>query len=156
MIDQWVTRFLRWSMIFMLIGLASGFGPVGHYMLHGDTRQCSWAPVHGHLLLLGWLGMTAFALTYRALGARNGDRLRERHIRRHFQLCVTGVLGVLIHGVVGAVVLSALGERLDTMTANRLWYGIDGLFLTVYAIGCLYFWAATRPALAVPPTGDAH
>jgi hypothetical protein len=149
MIDPWVARFLRWGGAFLLLGLAAGYLPLGHYLLYGDEEQCSWAPVHGHVILLGWLGMTAFALTYRALyGAGAAAPLPERLVRRHFALCAAGVVGVLAHGVVGWFVLAHLGgHHVAGATAERLWHGVDGLFLTVYGAGCVCFWLAIRPAL---------
>jgi hypothetical protein len=147
MIDPWVARFLRWSGVFLLLGLASGYLPLGHYLLYGSERQCSWAPVHGHLILLGWLGMTAFALTYRALFGAGTPGPSGRLVRWHLGLCVVGVLGVLAHGVVGWFVLARLEGHVHGATSERLWHGIDGLFLTVYAAGCVCFWLAVRPAL---------
>lgn len=147
MIDPWVARFLRWGGVFLLLGLATGYLPVGHYLLHGAAEQCSFAPVHAHVILLGWLGMTAFALTYRALYGTGEPAPPEKLLRRHFTLCAVGVVGVLAHALIGWLVLAHLEDRIPAATAGWYWHGVDGLFLTVYGAGCVCFWVAIRPAL---------
>ncbi len=147
LLDPWVARFLRWGGAFLLLGLATGYVPVGHYLLYGDAEQCSFAPVHGHVILLGWLGMTAFALTYRALYGGGEPAPPEPLVRWHFVLCVTGVVGVLVYAVLGWFVLAHLEGHVPEATSGWLWHGVDGLFLTVYAAGCVCFWLAIRPAL---------
>lgn len=149
MVDAWVARFLRWSGIFLLLGLAAGFVPVGHYLMMGSDPQCSWAPVHGHLILLGWLGMTAFGLTYRALFGDGGAPFPERSVRWHYICCVAGVLGVLAHGLIGWFVLAHLEGRFPAATLDRFWFGGDAVFLTLYGVGCIFFWVTIRRPLSL-------
>lgn len=60
-------RFIRWSVGLLMLGLLTGYGPLGHYLLGGVEHACPWAPVHGHIGILGWIGMTIFGLVYQAI-----------------------------------------------------------------------------------------
>ena len=91
-------RFVRWGAGLLVLGLVSGYGPLGHYLLMGTEQQCSWAPIHGHEVLLGWVGMTLFGLVYRALPGWSSGRPPALGLARaHFKLAVTGSLGVARH-----------------------------------------------------------
>ena len=62
-------RFVKWGTGLLMLGLWTGFGPLHHY-LHGHMQpSCPWAPVHAHVVLLGWVGFTLFGLVYGALRA---------------------------------------------------------------------------------------
>lgn len=134
-------RFIRWGAGLLVLGLVSGYGPLGHYLMMGTEQQCSWAPVHGHEVLLGWVGMTLFGLVYRALpGWASGRPPALGLARAHFKLAVTGSLGVLINGILDYIVIGNLTPSVFTERGGQnLWLAIDGMFLTLYGVGCILF-----------------
>jgi cbb3-type cytochrome oxidase subunit 1 len=139
-------RFVRWGAGLLVLGLLTGYGPLGHYLQGGVTHACPWAPVHGHVATLGWMGMTLFGLVYRAVPSwANGAAPAYRLARVHFIVCVVAVLGVFINGIIGYRILDAVVEdfyyRPVTSVLN-LWLSIDGLFLSLYGVGCLLFLSA--------------
>jgi hypothetical protein len=157
--DDLALRFVRWSAGFLVLGLQTGYGPLGHYLMGGVKIACPWAPVHGHVALLGWLGMAAFSLVYKALpGWAHGATPALGLARAHFFACVIGVLGVLANGIVGYRLLGRLYGPFyyqpNTAVLN-LWLSIDGVFLSVYGFGCLLFLVvvlrSTRYAGQGPP-----
>ncbi len=136
-------RFVRWGAGLLVLGLLTGYGPLGHYLTGGVEHACPWAPVHGHVATLGWMGMTLFGLVYRAVPSwSNGAAPDHRLARAHFVVCVVAVIGIFLNGIVGYRILDALVEdfyyRPVTPTLN-LWLTIDGLFLSLYGVGCLLF-----------------
>lgn len=136
-------RFVRWGAGFLMLGLLTGYGPLGHYLMGGVKVACPWAPVHGHVASLGWIGMTLFGLVYRALPEWGGDRFSTLRVARwHFVLCVVGVLGVWANGLIGYRVIDALSDGFyyvpDTRMLN-LWLSIDGAFLSIFGLGCVLF-----------------
>lgn len=72
-----------------------------HHYLHGHlTPSCPWAPVHGHVVLLGWVGFTLFSLVYRALPDwGTPSSLAPKLAAGHFWLSVISVLGVWANGI---------------------------------------------------------
>ena len=136
-------RFIRWSVGLLLLGLLTGYGPLAHYLHGGVEVACPWAPVHGHVALLGWVGMTLFGLVYQALPRwANGKSPALQLAKAHFYLCVTAVLGVLLNGIFGYQVLSLISPRfyyIPDKSVLNLWLSIDGLFLSLYALGCALF-----------------
>lgn len=141
--DDLALRFIRWSAGLMLLGLWSGYGPLGHYLMAGVKIACPWAPVHGHVALLGWLGMAMFGLVYKALPSwSNGAAPSLRLAQAHFYACAGGVIGVLVNGMVGYRVLDLLYDGFyykPIPSALNLWLGLDGAFLSLYGIGCVLF-----------------
>jgi len=104
---------------------------------------CPWAPVHGHVVLLGWVGFTLFGLVYRALPDWGTPRPRAAKLAAaHFWLSLLAVLGVWANGIYGYRYLDALSPgfyyRPDEEKL-RLWLAIDGAFLTVFAVGAILF-----------------
>jgi nitric oxide reductase large subunit len=145
-INNWALKFVRWGMGLSVVGLVTGYFPLGHYLMMGAIPSCPAAPVHGHAILLSLVGMTMFGLAYRALPAWMGaDEPPVRLVRMHFWLSVIGVLGVVINGTIGYEFLSmAVQPRFyyigsEGEMARDLWFGMDGLFLTLYGIGCAIF-----------------
>lgn len=141
--DDLALRFIRWSAGFLVLGLLTGYGPLGHYLHGGVEVACPWAPVHGHVALLGWLGMAVFGLVYRALPDWAGGAMPGLALpRAHFYCCVVGVLGVLANGIFGYRLLGHLYGRFyyePNKTVLNLWLSIDGLFLSLYGLGCVLF-----------------
>lgn len=139
-------KFVRWGAGLLILGLITGYGPLGHYLMGGVAQACPWAPVHGHVAMLGWMGMTLFGLVYRAVPSwSNGATPAWQLARVHFYVCAIAVLGVFANGIVGYRILDAMVEdfyyRPVTSTLN-LWLTIDGIFLSLYGVGCLLFLTA--------------
>ncbi len=144
--DNWALKFIRWGMGLAVLGLVTGYVPLGHYLMLGAIPSCPAAPVHGHTILLSFLGMTMFGLVYRALPAwmPNGDP-PLRLVRLHFWLAAVGVMGVCVNGTIGYEVLSILVQPdfyylgAEGENVRNVWFAIDGVFLTAYAAGCIIF-----------------
>ena len=95
--EQLGAKFVRWGMGLSIVGLIAGYVPLGHYLMMGAIPSCPAAPVHGHAILLSFVGMTMFGLAYRALPAWMGpSEPPVGLVRMHFWLAVAGVLGVAI------------------------------------------------------------
>ena len=120
----------------LVLGVWTGYGPLGHYLLAGVERACPWAPVHAHVVLLGWVGFTLFGLVYRALPGWGTPSPRALVLANwHFRLSIASVLGVWANGILGYRLLDHLVPSFyytpDTTTLN-LWLSLDGLFLTLF------------------------
>ena len=155
-------RFIRWGAGLLLLGLLTGYGPLAHYLHGGVEVACPWAPVHGHVALLGWVGMTLFGLVYQTLPRRaNGKPPALGLAKAHFYLCVTAVLGVLLNGIFGYRLLNSVSPSFyyapDKSVLN-LWLSIDGVFLSLYGLGCALFLAAVvrSTGYAGAPRGSAE
>ncbi len=139
-------RFIRWSAGFLVLGLLTGYGPLGHYLMGGVKVACPWASVHGHVALLGWVGMAVFGLVYRAVPSwANGVSPALGLARAHFYACVVAVIGVLANGIIGYRILDVFfnGFYYEPETAVlNLWLSIDGMFLSLYGVGCGFFLVA--------------
>lgn len=105
--------------------------------------SCPSAPLHGHVALLGWVGMTLFGLVYRTVPAWSSTRSPSlRLARAHFVLSVTGMAGVLVNGTVGYALLNLVSRGFyykPDEPVLHLWFGVDGLFLSLYGVGCILF-----------------
>lgn len=144
-INNWALKFLRWGMGLTVLGLITGYFPLGHYLMKDSLPSCPTAPVHGHTILLSFVGMTIFGLAYRALPTwlREGDAPIGL-VRLHFWLTVAGVIGVCLNGTIGYEILGVMQPDFyylgpDAQSVRNLWFAIDGVFLTMYAAGCLVF-----------------
>jgi hypothetical protein len=142
--NDWSLRFVRWGMGLTILGLLTGYLPLGHYLMKDSLPSCPAAPVHGHTILLSFVGMTVFGLLYRALpGWMSHTQPSLGLVRIHFWLAVVGILGVCINGTIGYEVLSIWFQPhfyyvgAEGQTIRNLWFGVDGIFLTVYGAGCL-------------------
>lgn len=126
----------------LLLELES-YGQRRHYLHGGVEVACPWAPVHGHVTLLGWVGMTLFGLVYQALPRwANGKSPALGLAKAHFYLCVTAVLGVLLNGIFGYRLLDSVSPRfyyVPDKSVLNLWLSIDGVFLSLYGLGCALF-----------------
>ena len=147
--DNLALRFVRWGAGLLMLGLLTGYGPLGHYLMGGANPSCPAAPVHGHMTLLGWVGMTLFGLVYRALpGWANGKEPAVGLVRVHFYLSIVGALGSWATGTFGYSILKLIRPDFyyaPDMPLVRVWFGVDGLFLTLYGLGCLLFlWILLR------------
>jgi len=149
-------RFVRWGAGLLMLGLLTGYGPLGHYLRGGVAHACPWAPVHGHVTTLGWMGMTLFGLVYRAVPAwANGATPAVRLAQAHFTVCVIAVLGVFANGIIGYRILDAIvdGFYYTPVTSMlNLWLSIDGIFLSLYGVGSLLFLSALLRSTGYAPT----
>ena len=143
---NWALKFLRWGMGLSMLGLVTGYLPLGHYLMKDSLPSCPSAPVHGHTILLSFVGMTIFGLAYRALPTwMAGREAPLKLVRLHFWLAVGGVLGVCANGTIGYALIGTLLQPdfyylgSASQTARNLWFAIDGVFLTMYAAGCAVF-----------------
>jgi hypothetical protein len=145
-IDDWALKFIRWGMGLSVVGLITGYFPLGHYLMQGAIPSCPSAPIHGHTILLSFGGMTMFGLVYRALPTWLGSAEAPLpSVRTHFWLSTIGVIGVCANGTIGYEIFGILvqpgfyylGEQGTTI--RNLWFALDGVFLTMYGIGCLIF-----------------
>ena len=69
--------------------------------------SCPAAPVHGHVILLSFVGMSVFGLLYRGLlGWMSSNDLPWGLIRAHFIMTVIGVMGICLNGTLGYEVLA--------------------------------------------------
>jgi heme/copper-type cytochrome/quinol oxidase subunit 1 len=136
-------RFVKWGTGLLVLGVWTGYGPLHHYLHGGVEVSCPWAPVHGHVALLGWIGFTIFGLVYRALPdwgtpGPNATRLATAH----FWLSVLSVLGVYANGIFGYRYLDRISPSFYYLPEKKtlgLWLSIDGCFLTLYGIGAILF-----------------
>jgi hypothetical protein len=142
--SDWALKFVRWGMGLTMVGLVTGYFPLGHYLMLGAIPSCPSAPIHGHTILLSFVGMTMFGLMYRALPAwLNADPPLEL-VRLHFWLATIGVIGVCVNGTIGYELLGSLQpsfyyEAAGPQPVRNMWFVIDGIFLTTYAAGCVVF-----------------
>ena len=159
--DNLALRFIRWSAGLLVLGLLTGYGPLVHYLMGGVKVACPWTPIHGHVALLGWLGMAIFGLVYKALPSwANGALPSLGLAKAHFYTCVVAVIGVLANGIMGYRVLDFFFDGFyyePNKAVLNLWLSVDGVFLSLYGFGCGLFLAvvlrSTRyapPAAAIP------
>jgi hypothetical protein len=157
--DAWSLRFVRWGMGLTVLGLVTGYFPLGHYLMKDSLPSCPTAPVHGHTILLSFVGMPIFGLLYRALpGWMTGREVPVRLIQTHFWLAVVGTAGVAVNGTLVYEILTHAFEPgfyylgTQTQTVRNVWFALDGLFLTLYGVGCailLYILATKTSSSAV-------
>jgi cbb3-type cytochrome oxidase subunit 1 len=138
-------RFVRWGAGLLVIGLLTGYLPLGHYLMGGVKVPCPASPVHAHVAVLGWIAFTLFGLVYRALP--DWGSLRPSSVKLatvHLWLSLVAVLGVWINGTMGYRLIDAMSPRFyykPDQAMLRLWLEIDGGFLTLFAVGCcLFIW----------------
>jgi hypothetical protein len=142
--NNWALKFIRWGMGLTVLGLLTGYFPLGHYLMMGAIPSCPSAPIHGHTILLSFVGMTLFGLVYRALPSWMTGEPPVHLIRLHFWLTVIGVIGVCLNGTIGYELIAAVRPDFyyagtAAAAARNLWFAIDGTFLTMYAAGCIVF-----------------
>ncbi len=159
--NNWALKFVRWGMGLSVLGIVTGYFPLGHYLMKDALPSCPTAPVHGHTILLSFVGMTMFGLAYRALPAWMGKSDPPlRLIRLHFWLTVIGVLGVSVNGTIGYEILGAFQPDFyyigaEAQSVRNLWFAIDGAFLTLYAAGCIVFVYIVMKKTAYVPAVEA-
>lgn len=160
--NNWALKFVRWGLGLTMIGLVTGYFPLGHYLMKDALPSCPTAPVHGHTILLSFVGMTMFGLVYRALPAwmPTGDPPLGL-MRAHFWLAVIGIFGVSVNGTLGYEVLGMVQPDFYYMgpaaqSVRNLWFAIDGAFLTSYAAGCAVFLFIVMKKTAYSPDADQY
>jgi heme/copper-type cytochrome/quinol oxidase subunit 1 len=154
-------RFIRWGAGLLVLGLLTGYGPLGHYLMGGVQHACPWAPIHGHVALLGWIGMTLFGLVYDALPRwANGKLPSMRLAKAHFYFCVAAVLGVFTNGIVGYRLLDIISPEFYYLPDKQIlntWLAIDGIFLSLYGVGCaLFLLTVLSSTKYAPQSGTLH
>jgi hypothetical protein len=143
--NNWALKFIRWGMGLTVLGLVTGYVPLGHYLMKDALPSCPTAPVHGHTILLSFVGMTMFGVVYRVLPSwMHGTALPLSLVRWHFWLAVIGVIGVSLNGTIGYEVIGLVRPDFyyagpTAQEPRNLWFAIDGAFLTLYAAGCFVF-----------------
>ena len=143
--NNWALKFIRWGMGLTILGLVTGYLPLGHYLMVGAIPSCPAAPIHGHTVLLSFVGMTVFGLVYHVLPSWMGATPPPLAlIRTHFWLSVAGVIGVCVNGTLVYEVITHLQPRfyyigVSGTMARNIWFGLDGFFLTLYGIGSVIF-----------------
>jgi cbb3-type cytochrome oxidase subunit 1 len=142
--NNWALKFIRWGMGLTVLGLVTGYFPLGHYLMLGAIPSCPSAPIHGHTILLSFVGMTMFGLAYRVLPSWMHGEPPLRLVALHFWLTAIGVIGVCLNGTIGYGLLGAFQPDFyyggsGVQTVRNLWFAIDGVFLTMYAAGCIVF-----------------
>lgn len=142
--NDWALRFIRWGMGLTILGLITGYVPLGHYLMKDALPSCPTAPVHGHTILLSFVGMPVFGLLYRALPAWMANSVPPLGlVRAHFWLAVIGIVGVCANGTIGYELLGQVFQPefyysgTEGQAVRNAWFAIDGAFLTVYAAGCV-------------------
>lgn len=145
-LPNWSLKFVRWGMGLALAGLGTGVLPLGHYLLDDAIPSCPSAPIHGHVILLSFVGMTLFGVVYQVMPAWTGNgTLPLSLVRWHFRLSVIAVAGVLVNGTVIYEILGHLVQPgfyyngADGQIVRNIWFGIDGAFLALYGVGCVVF-----------------
>jgi hypothetical protein len=115
-VDLW---FLTTSAICLIGGVSLG-------IFMGLRHDYTFAPVHAHLNLLGWVSLALFALVYRTY-----PRLAEGHSARlHLFLCGSGAM-LLPCGIALAVVYGSSGLAI---LASLLWLAGSLTFLLKVAV----------------------
>jgi len=136
-------RFVKWGTGLLMLGLWTGYGPLHHYLAGDMQPSCPWAPVHGHVILLGWVGFTLFGLVYQALPGWGTPSPRAPKLAAaHFWLSLVSVLGVWANGIMGYRIINRLSPGFyykPDVEKLRIWLSIDGAFLTLFGIGCVLF-----------------
>ena len=92
------TKFIRIAVVYLLIGAIVG-------LAMGMSQQFTLAPVHAHLLLLGWASMALAGLIYHLYPVAGTTRLARIHFWVHnLALPVFMVaLGMMLTGTAAAV-----------------------------------------------------
>lgn len=142
--SDWALKFVRWGSGLGIAGLITGYLPLGHYLMKDSLPSCPAAPVHGHTILLSFVGMTLFGVVYLALPQWAGSRqVPLGLIRAHFWLAVTGTTGVMLNGTLGYELLGTFAQSdfyyigPAGQNVRNLWFAIDGVFLSIYGAGSI-------------------
>lgn len=99
-------RFLKIAVVYLVIGAALG-------LTMGITQKLALAPVHAHILLLGWASLALAGLVYHLYPAASRTRLARWHFWLHnlglpifmvgLGFVLTGNAGVIPVVVIGAI-----------------------------------------------------
>ena len=113
-------RFLKIAAVYLVVGTL-----LGVYM--GATEKFALAPVHAHLLLLGWASLALAGIIYHLHPAAGETRLARIHFRMHnLALPVfMAALAALLSGNPGAGPVVGIGSLV--MFAGLLLFGINVL-----------------------------
>lgn len=113
-------RFLKIAAVYLIVGTL-----LGVYM--GGTEKFTLAPVHAHLLLLGWASLALAGIIYHLHPAAGETRLARIHFWAHnLALPVfMAALAALLSGNPGAGPVVGIGALV--MFAGLLLFGINVL-----------------------------
>ena len=141
--NEYSLKFIRYGLGLSALGLLVGYFPLAHYLMSDSTPSCPSAPIHGHLILLSFLGMCLIGLLYKALPdwIADGKEPPVLLIKYHFWFSVVAVVGVMLNGTVGYEVLNHFFQQgfyyleEDGQFIRNIWFSIDGVFLSLYGAG---------------------
>ncbi len=90
-------RFLKIAVVYLVVGASLG-------LFMGITENFTLAPVHAHLVLLGWASLALAGIIYHLYPAAGTTKLAQVHFWTHnLALPVfMGSLGFLLRGAAGA------------------------------------------------------
>ena len=113
-------RFLKIAVVYLMLGTLLGL-----YM--GGTEKFVLAPVHAHLLLLGWASLALAGLIYHLHPAAGETRLARIHYWLHnIALPVSmAALALLLSGTVAAGPFVGIGST--AMFAGLVLFGVNVL-----------------------------
>lgn len=142
---EYSLKFIRYGLSLSLLALIVGYFPLAHYLMSDSTPSCPSAPIHGHGILLSLFGMCLFGLLYAQLPTwlNNGKEPPVSWVKWHFRLSVIAILGILANGTLGYEYLNHFIQQgfyyleEEGQFVRNIWFGIDGLFLSLYGAGIL-------------------
>lgn len=145
--NEYSLKFVKYGMLLAVVGLVFGYGPLFHYLMGDAIPSCPAAPIHGHIILLSFIGMSLFGLLYKALPDWAGSAFEPplHLIKLHLKISVIAIIGVIINGSVGYQFLNHfmlngfyyLEE--EGQFVRNIWFSIDGVFLSLYGLGIVIF-----------------
>lgn len=97
-------RFLKIAVVYLVIGAALG-------LTMGITQKFALAPVHAHILLLGWASLALAGLVYHLYPAASRTRLARWHFWLHnlgLPIFMVG-LGFMLTGNAGVIPVVVTG-----------------------------------------------
>ncbi len=114
-------RFLKIAVVYLFIGACVGLGM-------GITQNFGLAPVHAHLLLLGWASLALAGVVYHLYPAASTTRLARIHFWLHnvgLPVFMIG-LAMLLTGTAGAFPFVAAGAT--TVLVGLALFALNVLF----------------------------
>jgi cbb3-type cytochrome oxidase subunit 1 len=121
---------VRIDVAFLVLAAACLIAGVSLGIVMGILHDFRFAPVHGHLNLLGWASLAIFGIAYRLYPALQRSRMALPH------LVLSGVSGVLLPlGIYVSIAHEAPGLAI---LASFLWLGGAVLFLANLLVSLVF------------------